>query len=156
MRRVASVLFSATDCALDRRADDRAREYVPDHKRDLLSQEHYQDSVAEAQWIRDLFGDLALEFTRAATGSLMKSVWPSTLGTSRISGSSSSSGKRVSARSYYRPRYEADQIAGGDLPFRGLREFLVDRLERDYSIGQGLNEDGYKRVTPYVFGEDED
>ena len=156
MRRIASVLFSATDCALDRRDDDRAREYVPDHKRDLLSQEHYQDSVAEAQWIRDLFGDLALEFTRAANWVLdeirlaVDPRYESDLGVLVVER------QEGLGSSYYRPRYEADQIAGGDLPFRGLREFLVDRLERDYSIGHGLNEDGYKRMTPYVFDDCEE
>jgi len=156
MRRVVSVLFSATDCALDRRADDRAREYIPDHKRDLLTQEHYQDSVAEAQWIRDLFGDLALELTRAANWVLDEirlSVDPqyqSDLGVLIVER------EEGLGSSYYRPRYEPAQIAGADLPFRGLREFLVDRSGRDYSIGEGCNDDGYKRVTPYVFDDGEE
>ena len=129
---------------------------MPDHKRDLLSQEHYQDSVAEAQWIRDLFGDLALEFTRAANWVLdgvrlaVDPRYESDLGVLVVER------QEGLGSSYYRPRYEADQIAGGDLPFRGLREFLVDRLERDYSIGQGFNDDGYKRVTPYVFDDGEE
>jgi hypothetical protein len=156
LRRVASALFSATDCALDRRADDHAREYVPDHKRDLMSQEHYQESVAEAQWIRDLFGDLALELTRAANWVLdevrlvVDPRYKADLGVLLVER------QEGLGSSYYRPRYGPDDIAGGMLAFRGLREFLADRRERDYSIGQGFHEDGYKRVTPYVFGEDED
>jgi hypothetical protein len=156
LRRVASALFSATDCALDRRADDRAREYVPDHKRDLLSQAHYQESVAEAQWIRDLFGDLALELTRAANWVLdevrlvVDPRYKSDLGVLLVER------QEGLGSSYYGPRYKREEIDAGMLPFRGLREFLVDRAGRDYTIGEGFHQDGYKLVSPYVLGNGED
>lgn len=156
LRRVADALFTAVECALKRRNDDRAREYVPDHKRHHLTEEHYQESIAEAQWIRDLFGDLALELTRAANWVLdevrlaVDPRYQSNLGVLLVER------EEGLGSSYYRPRYGPDEIAGDELPYYGLREFLAARPERDCFIGEGLNEDGYKRVTPFVLRGDDD
>ena len=149
LRRIASTLVMVIECAFDRREDGKAREYVPDHKRRLLEQGQYEASTAEASWIRDLVGDLALELTRAANWVLDEvrlSVDPryqNALGVLIVERE-----EGLSSR-FYKARYRPEEVIGSELPFRGLREFIDDRARRDWTIGAGFNEDGWRCVTPF-------
>jgi hypothetical protein len=160
-RRVADDLRTAAACALTHRSDldtgddQHAREYLPDHKRhDLrhdLSEQDIKESIAEAEWVRDLFGDLALEFSRAANWVLdevrlvVDPRYQSEIGVLMVEREDGL------GSSYYRPRYRPDEIAGEGIPYEGVRAFLLARSGRDETIGSGFNCDAYQRMTPILF-----
>jgi hypothetical protein len=162
-RRVADDLKVSTELALTHRSElptgreeEHAREYLPDHKRhDVqcdLSEQEEKESIAEAQWVRDLFGDLALELTRAANWILdeirlvVDRRYRSDLGVLLLQ-------REVALASVYeRPRYLPHETVGDGCPYEGIRGFLLVRADRDLALGSGFNIDGYRRMTPFSFG----
>jgi hypothetical protein len=164
--RVADDLRVAAELALTHRSDlptgkeEHAREYIPDHKRHDMrhefSEQAENESIAEAQWVRDLFGDLALELTRAANWILdeirivLDPRYQADLGVLLVQ-------REVSLASVYdRPRYLPQETAGDGYPYEGVRAFLLVRDGKDMVLGTGFNRDGYQRMTPFSFGDDGD
>lgn len=153
MQRVANGLFAAADNALEYKDSGRnTRQWIPDHKKLWLPQEEYEKSTAESEWVRDFFGDLAFELTRAANwvcDEIRLSIDPryrfdlGVLVVERQEGLGSS---------YYRPRYRPAEIAGHEFPYRGLRDFIDDRAGRDVVLGKGWNQRGARRVAALPMG----
>jgi hypothetical protein len=130
---VADDLNVATELALTHRSElptgreERARAYLPHYKRHDMrhefSEREEKDSIAQAQWVRDLFGDLALESTRAATWILdevrfvVDPRYRSDLGVLLVEREASL------ASVYERPRYLPHETAGDDYRYEGIRAF---------------------------------
>jgi hypothetical protein len=138
--------------ALERR-EDGSRWFQPIHKRRYLEPIQIEEAVAESEWIRDLFGDLALELTRAANWIfdevrfVVDPRYQSDLGVLMIER------EEGLGSSYYRARYKPDEIEAEDYPYRGLSDFIDARASRDWAIGSGLNREGYRLMTPYPWDD---
>jgi hypothetical protein len=147
---VADDLFIAADSSLEENPETRDRELVPLHKRRWLgSQEEYDRSAAETEWVTDLIQDLVFELTRSANWVLDEiranidpryRVGAGVLILQRPEGLGSR---------YYRPEYREDEVAAGK-PYLGLRAFVDERVGRSSCFGQGFSEDGWRAVNPCV------
>ena len=121
-----------------------------------LTEAQARDSIAEAEWTRALFGDLAMELTRAANWILdeirlvVDPTYQSKLGVLLVQ-------RETGVGSVYdRPRYSTSETEGEDYPYEGLRAFLLVREQRDTVLGSGFDRIGYRRMTPASLAFDDE
>lgn len=106
------------------------------YKEIVYDKQTYQTLLERSEYIRDLAADLTVELTRAVNlvaDRVREHLWPSY----RLEEGYATIGLGMGIDLTFttlRPLYAADAPSR---PYAGLREFLKDRAERDYVIGEG-------------------
>jgi hypothetical protein len=106
------------------------------YKENLYDEETYQFLSVRSEYIRDLAADLTVELTRAVNlvaDRVREHLWPNYRLEDGYATIGLGMGMDLTFRTL-RPLYAVDSSSR---PYGGLREFLDERAQRDYVIGEG-------------------
>lgn len=149
-RRVADDLHMAVSLTFEEWGSDR-RLFARTYKKQWVG--NYDELAEEAEWVVALIHDLVFELTRAAN-LVLDTVreWLDPLfrvdeGVLTL--------QRQGAGLYFerfRPRYRPDELTKG-VGYSNIRDFVNIRNGRDVHFGEGMDEGGWRAITPVRLGD---